>query len=190
MTAERLRQTESSGADRIEAAKNGDEAAWAEIYVELAGPVAGYLRSRGARDPEDLCAEVFYQVARDIHRFKGSASKFRSWVFVIAHRRLIDSRRSEGRHPATVDEPLTSLDAAGGDVEEEVMEQLGTAQVEVILSSLTQNQRDVLALRIVADRTLEETAAIMGKRVGAIKALQRRALSSVKTHLEQGQVTL
>lgn len=188
MSADRQGRREPT--DRIEAARNGVESAWEEIYTELAGPVTGYLRSRGAADPEDLSSEVFYQVARDIHRFKGDESKFRSWVFVIAHRRLIDSRRAQGRRPDTVDEPVGELDAEGGNVEQEVMEQFGTDQVQKILELLTEDQRNVLALRIVADLTLEETASAIGKRVGAVKALQRRALAAVKARLEEGRVTL
>jgi RNA polymerase sigma factor (sigma-70 family) len=190
MSSARSRTTKSSDFDRIEAAKSGDELAWADIYNELAGPVTGYLRSRGASDPEDLSSEVFFQVARDIHRFNGNESKFRSWVFVIAHRRLIDARRSEGRRPVTVDTEVSEIDPAGGDVEQEVMAELGSAKVEVILAELTEDQRNVLSLRIVADLTLQETASVMGKRVGAIKALQRRALAAVKAQLDRGRVTL
>lgn len=176
--------------ETIEAAKNGQPSAWEAIYGELAGPVAGYLRSRGASDPEDLSSEVFYQVARDIHRFSGDESKFRSWVFVIAHRRLIDSRRADGRKPHTVDEEVGALDTPGGNVEEEVMDQLSTAQVRAIFDTLTEDQRHVLALRIIADLSLEDTAALMGKRIGAVKALQRRALTTVKARLAEGWVSL
>lgn len=186
----RRRTTEPSGRDLIEAAKNGVESAWEEIYTELAGPVTGYLRSRGATDPEDLSSEVFYLVARNIHSFDGDRSKFRSWVFVIAHRRLIDSRRTASRRPDTVDEPPSSHEAQGGNVEEEVMEQLSTVHMREVFDMLTEDQKHVLALRIVADLTLEETASVLGKRVGAIKALQRRALASVRAMLEEGRVTL
>lgn len=190
MTSEPLGTTDSSGVDLIEAAKNGEESAWASIYSELAGPVTGYLRSRGAADPEDLSSEVFYQVARDIHRFKGDQTKFRSWVFVIAHRRLIDARRAAGRRPVTVDEPVSTMEASGDDVEEQVMSQLSTKQMRAIFETLTEDQQNVLSLRIIGDLTLRETASVMGKRVGAIKALQRRALAAVKTQLEQGRVTI
>jgi RNA polymerase sigma factor (sigma-70 family) len=176
--------------DRIEAAKSGEDWAWGEIYSELAGPVTGYLRSRGATDPEDLSAEVFFQVARDIHRFEGTETKFRSWVFVIAHRRLIDARRSESRRPQTVDEPADELEREVGDVEEDAMEELAFTRIQDLFDALTEDQRRVLALRIIADLSLEETAEVMGKRVGAIKALQRRALLSAKAALEEGRVSL
>jgi len=176
--------------DRIKAAQAGEAAAWEAIYAELAGPVTGYLRSRGAPDPDDLSSEVFYQIARDIHRFKGDETKFRSWVFVIAHRRLIDARRASGRRPVTVDRPETHVDISGDNVEEEVIENLGTDRMGEIFANLTEDQQQVLSLRIVGDLSLEATASVMGKRVGAIKALQRRALASLKTLLEEGSVSL
>lgn len=189
MTTFRLRPDDSLTQDLTEAAKRGSETAWEQIYSTLAGPVTGYLRSRGAADPDDLCSEVFFQIARDIHRFEGSADKFRSWVFVIAHRRLIDARRASSRRPVTVDTPAGTFEVEGGDVEEEVMANLGTDWTTEILGTLTEEQQQVLSLRVVADLSLEETAAVMGKRVGAVKALQRRALASVKKHMAEGDVS-
>lgn len=180
--------TETGHSTRIEAAKDGAEWAWESIYRDFAGPVTGYLRGRGARDPDDLSSEVFFQVARDIHRFEGDESSFRSWLFVIAHRRLVDDRRARSRTLDTVNEDSRDIETEGGDVEAEVMEHLSLSRVEDMLETLTEDQRNVLALRIIGDLTLEETAAVMSKRVGAIKALQRRALQTIKRHLEEGQV--
>jgi RNA polymerase sigma factor (sigma-70 family) len=185
MTTHRLRREDPTTLDLIEDAKRGSETAWEQIYRSLAGPVTGYLRSRGAADPEDLSSEVFLQVARDIHRFSGDEDKFRSWVFVIAHRRLIDARRTASRRPVLAEEAVSQVDERGGDVEEEVMSNLGTAWMKEIFESLTDEQQRVLSLRIIADLSLEDTAAVMGKPVGAIKALQRRALGAVKTRLAE-----
>lgn len=191
MTTMRIRPATLQGhGSRIDAAKSGADWAWGELYRELAGPVTGYLRSRGAPDPEDLCSEVFLQIARDIHRFEGDEDNFRSWVFVIAHRRLIDDRRARSRRPDTVDDGSAALEYEGGDVEEEVMAQLSEAGIAEVLGTLTDDQRNVLALRIIADLSLEETATVMNKRVGAIKALQRRALLSIKRQLEQGALSI
>lgn len=189
MTTFRLRSEDPLTRDLTEAAKRGSESAWEQIYASLAGPVTGYLRSHGAPDPEDLCSEVFFQIARDIHRFEGGEDKFRSWVFVIAHRRLIDARRASTRKPVTVDAPPGSIEVEGGDVEEEVMASLGTDWTTAVLAALTDEQKQVLSLRVVADLSLEDTAAVMGKRVGAVKALQRRALAAVKKQLVEGEVS-
>ena len=77
----------------LEAAQAGAEWAWSRLYRDLAGPVLGYLRTRGAAEPEDLVGEVFLQVARNLGTFDGDYRSFRSWVFTVAHHRVVDERR-------------------------------------------------------------------------------------------------
>ncbi|MCI0425966.1 MAG: RNA polymerase sigma factor [Actinobacteria bacterium] len=168
---------------KLRAAKNGDEAAWASIYRELAGPVTGYLASHGISEPDDVTGEVFFQIARDINRFDGDDTSFRSWVFVIAHRRMIDYHRARGRRPQPGNGAMV-LEMPGGNVEEEALELLAMDWLRGLLEVLTEDQREVLALRVVADLSLEETASAMGKTVGAVKALQRRAMAALRTRLE------
>lgn len=165
----------------LDAAKAGAEWAWAQLYRELAGTVTGYLRSRGAADPEDLASETFLQIARNIDSFKGDYESFRSWIFVIAHRRLLDSRRATDRRPKTVnnDTGLTLLPDPQ-QVDEVALGNISTTNIEALFERLTDDQRDVLALRIIGDLTVEQTALALGKGVGAVKALQRRALASLK----------
>lgn len=175
----------------LEAAKAGAEWAWADLYRDLAGPVMGYLASRGAREPEDLTSEVFLKAARGIHYFSGDSSSFRSWMFVIAHRKLIDERRFHGRRPDLTElEEGGSTVAEGDNVEREAMDRLITEELLETFGALTDGQRDVLALRIVGGLTLEQTARAMGKKTGAIKALQRRALEALREALEEENVTL
>lgn len=177
MVETRFSEQESPFSTLLDDARVGDARAWDALFRGLIGPVTGYLRSRGASDPDDLASEVFLQIARDIGRFTGDEESFRSWVFVIAHRRLIDSRRLAQRRPSIagpiVEEP------SGGDVEDQAMEQLALANIQEIFDELTEDQRDVLALRVVADLSVDETARVLGKRSGAVKALQRRALIAV-----------
>ena len=182
------RRTSGTFPETLTSAQHGDEAAWASIYRDLAGPITGYLSSRGVAEPEDLTAEVFLQVARDIHRFDGDEVSFRSWVFVIAHRRMLDWRRAIGRRPVLVEQ--RSEDTPGGDVEEEAIENIALTGVREVLETLTEDQRDVLTLRVIGDLSLEQTAAVTGKTVGAVKALQRRALLTVKVEMEEGRVSL
>jgi RNA polymerase sigma-70 factor (ECF subfamily) len=181
--------TSGDFAARLDAAKSGQEWAWADLYRELAGPVTGYLASRGAADPEDLASETFLQVARNIGSFQGDEQSFRSWVFVIAHRRLLDARRARGRRPQMTTLAESSADPSGGDVEEEALQHLVSDEMRRVFDQLTDIQADVLALRILGRLTLEETAQILGKRVGAIKAAQRRGLIAVQQRLDLQGVT-
>lgn len=166
----------------LAAAQAGADWAWASLYRDLAGPVRGYLASRGAHEPDDVTSEVFLKVAGAIHRFDGDEASFRSWVFVIAHRRLIDERRHRGRQPDLTEwHPDIVVPGEVGDVESEAMERLSTEDLHEKLSVLTDIQRDVLSLRIIGGLSLEQTAQVVGKRVGAVKALQHRALASLQT---------
>ena len=63
---------------------------------------------------------------------------------------------------------------------------MGTAEAWQLLSSLTPDQRDVVALRVFGELTLDEVATVVGKGTGAVKALQRRGLDSLRRQLDGG----
>ncbi len=170
--------------DTLAAARAGAEWAWAAIYRQLAPPLLGYLRAQGAHEPEDLLGEIFLQMVRDLGRFSGDEAHFRGWAFAIAHHRLLDERRRRGRRPSipVADEQLVRL-AAVGDAEREALERLGAEEVWAALARLSSDQRSVLALRILGGLTVEQVARVLGKRPGAVKALQRRGLAAVRKTL-------
>ena len=151
----------------------------------------GYLRANGAPEPEDTLSETFLQVARDIPRFAGDQRGFRSWVFTIAHHRLIDARRGLARRPVDpVAEPPEPPGEEGSDVAEDALARIGAEQVRDVLDVLSPEQRAVLLLRVLADQTVAEVAKAIGKRQGAVKALQRRGLAAVRRELARRGVTL
>src|SRR3990170_6290762 len=80
-------------------AQRGERWALERIYRALGPVVTGYLRTQGAVEPEDLTSEVFVGVLRKVAGFRGDEPAFRSWVFMIAHRRLLDERRRLRRRP-------------------------------------------------------------------------------------------
>lgn len=165
------------------AARAGEEWAWAALYRFLAGPVTGYLRMHGAAEPDDLTSETFLQVAKGIHTFAGDEVEFRSWVFVIAHRRLIDSRRKAFRRPTIAGRSAEDADldrVKGGDVEDDAMGSMGSRGVEETLANLTPDQREVIMLRVVADLSVAEAAKAMGKSEGAVRVLQHRAIEVLR----------
>ena len=172
------------------AAREGDEAAWQELYDGLAPIVLGYLRANSAPDPEDVLGEVFLQVARDIARFDGDERGFRSWVFTIAHHRLIDARRHSARRPVELSAEPPEPGESADDAADEALARIGLEEVERVLATLSEDQRAVLLLRIVGDLSIEDVAKAVDKRPGAVKALQRRGLASVKRALTQRGVTL
>ncbi|MDQ4148809.1 MAG: sigma-70 family RNA polymerase sigma factor [Actinomycetota bacterium] len=175
----------------LQAARLGADWAWTAIYRDLAPAVHGYLALHGAAEPQDLTGEVFLHVVRGLHGFEGDESRFRSWVFMIAHHRLVDERRARSRKPC---DPVSSdaliVHAGEGSVEEEALDSLSSDTVRRVLAELSPDQQDVLLLRIVGGLTVEEVAKAVGKRPGAVKALQRRGLAAIKRKVSRQVVSL
>ncbi|HEY1358215.1 MAG TPA: RNA polymerase sigma factor [Thermoleophilaceae bacterium] len=167
----------------LERARQGSEAAWRELYEGLAPVVLGYLRANNAPDPEDVLGEVFLQVARDIPSFEGEEAGFRSWVFTIAHHRLIDARRRSARRPVELSAEPPEPTGRADDAAEEALARIGVEEVHRVLALLSEDQRAVLLLRVLGDMSLEDVAKVVGKRPGAVKALQRRGLAAAKREL-------
>jgi RNA polymerase sigma factor (sigma-70 family) len=175
----------------LAAARTGSEWAWAEIYGDLSASVLGYLRAKNAHDPEDVLGEVFLHVARDVSRFEGDERDFRSWVFTVAHNRLQDSLRYEGRRPVEYmpDDQLTSS-RAPADVEQAALAAEAAGRVRQFVDRLTPDQQNVVLLRLFGEMTIDEIAHALGKRPGAVKALQRRALKTIKKEISRDSVPL
>jgi RNA polymerase sigma-70 factor (ECF subfamily) len=148
--------------------------------------VAGYLRLHGAREPDDLTSEVFLRVFDHLRDFVGEEAGFRSWVFTIAHRLLIDEHRQQSRRPQTAElsEPITES-TPGGDAEADALRAIDDRHVVDVLADLAPDQREVLTLRVVGDLTVEQVAEVLGKSRGAVKSLQHRGVAALRRRLQE-----
>jgi RNA polymerase sigma factor (sigma-70 family) len=171
--------------DVLTAAQAGAGWAFEVLYRDLSPVVTGYLRLHGAVEPDDLASETFIGVFTGLAGFQGDEDALRSWVFTIAHRRLIDDWRKRSRRPQVTDDDgdLTAL--PGGDAEDDALTRIGTEDVHRMCAGLSDDQRSVLLLRVLADLTVEQVAGVMGRSVGSVKALQRRGLRTLRDQLEK-----
>jgi RNA polymerase sigma-70 factor (ECF subfamily) len=158
----------------LAAAQSGAEWAWEQLFGAFHRPLVGYFRVQGARDPENLAGDVFLRAAKAIGRFEGSEARFRSWIFTIAHNRLIDERRRGHQQVYPTEDVDPGPDP--GDVDLQAIGRVDSAWVGEVLAQLTDEQRSVLYLRAVSQMSIDEIAEIMSKRPGAIKALLLRGL--------------
>ncbi|MBX9719505.1 MAG: sigma-70 family RNA polymerase sigma factor [Microbacteriaceae bacterium] len=161
-------------------------ASWAStrLWNDHAPAVSGFFTARGSREPDDLTSEVFLVVFDRLAEFRGDAAAFRSFVFSIAYRRLVDELRMRGRRGETVEMLAEEDPRRASSAEEEATTRLGDQRALAMIASLPADQRDVMALRIVADLTVEQVAEVLGKRPGAVKALQRRALERLRKKID------
>lgn len=179
----------------LTAAQAGAPWALERVFTTLAPVVTGYLRLQGSAEPEDLTSEVFVAVLRNLGSFRGDEPGFRSWVFTIAHRRLLDERRRRSRRPPheqlVGEAEAFALDlAAPDDVERAIDRSLGAERVRALCERLVPGQRDVLLLRLLGDLSIDQVAGTLGRSPGAVKALQRRGLLAIGRLLEREGVPL
>lgn len=168
----------------LSAARANAPWAFERIYKELAPAVHGYLRLQGSTEPDDLTSEVFLGTFKGLSGFNGDESAFRSWVFTIAHRRLVDERRRYVRRPSPVANHARAPETTGGDVEDDALGLLAEQRVRRLCESLSPDHRDVLLLRLVAGFTIEQIAETLGRTPASVKAIQRRGLASIRRQLE------
>jgi RNA polymerase sigma-70 factor (ECF subfamily) len=156
----------------------GDAPNAAQLYRELAPAVLGYLRTQRVPDPEDALGEVFLSVARDLRRFSGDRAALRRWVFSIAHNRAMDAHRKASRNRSTLEAELS--EAGSRAVATPAPPEPLDPELVAALDLLSAEQREVVVLRFVADLPLEAVAKVTGRKVGAVKALQHRALENLR----------
>lgn len=169
--------------DALDRARVGDPRGFEEIYGQLAGAVTRFAHSRNADDPEGLTNEVFLAAFGHLDDFVGDEDDLRGWIFTIARNKLIDDARRRRRRPRNADDgnsddQLANRSAPG--VDDEVV---GDDWVHDQLAILTDEQREVLLMRVVGGLSVPEIAEVTGRTAGSIKALQRRALRQLQKNL-------
>jgi RNA polymerase sigma-70 factor (ECF subfamily) len=131
-----------------------------------------------------VASEVWLSVTRGLGSFTGGEDEFRGWVFTIARRRAIDSARQRLRQPRVDSlETLDVPDAATSAPQSGAASALETALT--LLQRLTADQREVVALRVIAGMTVSETAAIVNRTEGAVRVLCHRGLRSLAHQLDE-----
>lgn len=160
----------------VASARDGDHDALAELYRSHVVMVISYFRACQVADAEDLTAETFLGMLRSLARFSGTEDEFRSWLMTIAHRRLVDYLRRGANNQLFLSDQ-EPVDGRTANADQPVL--LDPRLVRA-LRNLSPAQREVVALRFVADLSLQETATITGRPLTAVKSLQKRGIASLR----------
>jgi len=187
---------ENTDKSLIDAHRQGDKTAFAELVRRYGDSILGYLmRMTGSREQaEDLFQETFKRVHEKAHTLRGN--HFKPWLFTIATNVAIDGMRRRRR--LQVVSLNQKLDCADGRCEElgavavadsscEPSQQAVRAeqkeQVRQAVESLPANQRATLVLAYYQQLKYQEVAEVMGCSIGTVKAQMYRALKTLAQRL-------
>ncbi|MEU5684696.1 RNA polymerase sigma factor [Streptomyces venezuelae] len=164
----------------VAAAQEGDEAAFAVAYRLVQPGLVGYLRGLVGTDgetAEDVAAEAWLEIARDLGRFRGDGAGFRGWTATIARHRAFDHlRRLKSRpRPAPFDQELLELpDPASTSAA--ALEAISTERVLALVAALPRDQAEAVLLRVIVGLDATTAARVLGKRPGAVRTAAHRGL--------------
>lgn len=167
----------------IAAIQSGDAGAMDDLYVAYAEAIRRYcyVRLADVEATQDCVQEIFVNVWRGMKRFEyRSPASFAAWLYSIANHMVVNFVRQRQRHPQLslhyelqVPDPHDTAGMVADNLE-----------VQQALHRLTPEQQLVITLRFFAGLSTEEAAVTMNRSVGAVKALQHRAIHRLQMILE------
>lgn len=163
--------------------QNLDSQTIGEIYDQYFSEVYRYVRYRINDDgiAEDLASDVFVRLLEAAQKKRGPQSSLKGWLMATASHAVNDHLRKQYRRPdGELPDPLPDKNSsvpAAVDMRED------RRNIRIAYAQLTPEQQHVLALRFGQGYSLEETASHLQKSVNAVKALQLRALTSLRRQI-------
>ena len=165
--------------------RGGDETALIRAYDEYAPKIYRYAyRLTGHRaTAQDVASETFRRLLGALKQGGGPTDNLSAWLYRVAHNLVVDGFRLQpDEAPVPIQEapeiPVRSR------AESRLERREAVRAARAALSRLTSLQQQVIALRFLEELSIRETAEIMGKTEGAVKALQYRGTNSLRRILE------
>jgi len=167
----------------IDRVKKGDKSASGELYNAYFDHIYRYLflKLNDRQEAEDMTQSVFILALKNINSYhERDGACFSSWLYRIAHNQYIDALRKKNKVYHTSIDEAYDLSSNEVSAQEKIERKEQVAHILKAFKNLTDAQQEVVALRFGRELSLAQTAQIMGKSEGAIKALQRAAVKSLQ----------
>jgi len=160
--------------------RRGDPDAARTLYERYFDRIYNYLYARlgSAADAEDLTIETMRHTLGRLDLFREQVIGFSSWMYQNAYKVAVDHNLAR-KH-----EPLAATELTAADQVELRLDRFSNEDLRSAIRELVDDQEQVLILRYFQDLTATQVADIMGKTLGAVQALQLRALGSLDQVLQ------
>lgn len=178
---------DASEEELLNGAANFDEAALSELYDRYEARIYSYIYRRTGNSAlaEDLTAQVFLKMLEAIRNEKAWHSSFSGWLYRIAHNAVIDFYRKRDRQKQTDLEDAAAVVASDHNPVVIAETNLDAENLRTAISRLTEEQAEVISLRFLEGYSISEVATMMDKTEGSIKALQYRAVATLRQLLHR-----
>jgi RNA polymerase sigma-70 factor (ECF subfamily) len=173
----------------VQKATKGDEGAAATLFDLYYPRVYRYalVKLRHQADAEDVAAETFAKVLRELKRFKWQGGGFEAWLFRIASNVVVDQQRRSSRE-RVVDAGVEPARGPDDETPEQIaVDRERAKRLGAMVEQLSDDQRDVIAPRFGAGLTSQETARVMDRKPNAIRQLQFRALATLRDRTDESE---
>ena len=168
----------------VERAQRGDPEAFRVLYRDIQPRLLRYLHALVGQDAEDVAAETWLQITRDLPAFAGDYDHFRGWTATIARHRALDHLRHAARRPpqaAAPPEDLASWPAAD-DTAQHAIDAVATGAALALIATLPPDQAEAVLLRAVLGLDARTAGQVLGKRPGAVRTAAHRGLRTLAQH--------
>jgi len=169
----------------VSEAINGEQQAFAMLYDAYVDSIFRfiYIRVEDQQTAEDITSGVFLRAWEKLGKYQQRGLPFRAWLFRIARNAVIDHYRTR-KEVAPLEAAINATDKNTHSVSEGVAIKLEAEKILKLMHHLTEDQRNVLTLKLVHGLDTEEVAKVLGKRQGAVRALQMRGLQTLAKLME------
>lgn len=182
LVSEEKLTSELSEDELLERAEQFDEDALGELYDRYELKIYNYIYRRTSNQTlaEDLTAQVFLRMLEAIHNDKTWHSSFSGWLYRIAHNLVIDHYRMRDRQKQVSLDDAPVMPDPGNNPVRAAEIALDAEYLRSAIRRLTDEQAQVITLRFLEGYSFNEIAGMMDKTEGAVKALQHRAVSTLR----------
>jgi RNA polymerase sigma-70 factor (ECF subfamily) len=177
----------------VDAAVNRDPVATQRVLESIRPIVLRYCRARNGRldrsfsSADDVVQEVCLSVISALPSYRDQGQPFLAFVYGIAQHKVADAHRAAARNKSLpVPEVPDRAESTPGPEQRALASDL-TASLERLLAVLTAKQREIVALRVMAGLSSEETAVAVGSTPGAVRVAQHRALARLRKLMPPGE---
>jgi RNA polymerase sigma-70 factor (TIGR02952 family) len=172
----------------VHRAQNGDAEAFGELYDHYVTMVHRYVYHRvGDRaTAEDVTSETFVRALRRIDSLSFQGRDVGAWLVTIARNIVLDHVKSSRYRLEVATADMRDADQLTDGPEDAVVAHLTNRELLACVQRLGSEQQECIVLRFIHGLSVAETAEIMGKKDGAIKALQHRAVRRLAGMLPDG----